>query len=164
MLEQHRAETTTLVVVTHDEGDLGLVRFCRDRPDSALRPGRRKDLCWGWRRCLGTTVVAGDRNELALDDGHERQPVLVVNGHKMRYLLVADIPARREEAEVHRLGRQLSPECSQGRAIGRPDGAQPGGTAVEEEDVTFELGRIRPGNGWAIARGGTDCVVGAHGR
>ena len=57
MLEQHRAKTSTLVVVTHDEGHLGLVELGLGTGRHALRRSRGS---FSWR--FLTTVVAGDRN------------------------------------------------------------------------------------------------------
>lgn len=98
MLEQHRPETAPLVVIAHDESDLGIFLF---RPGPRRRARGCRD--GGSGRFPGAAVVAGDRHELALDDCHERQPVLVINRHVVCDLLVADALTRREETEVHRL-------------------------------------------------------------
>ena len=99
MLEQYGSEPASLVIVTYDEGNLGLFHWDLQ----ALRRGPRALA----RRGRGATVVAGDCDEPTVDYGHERKAVLVVDVYIVRDLLVTDAPSRGEEPEVHRLARQL---------------------------------------------------------
>ncbi len=160
VLEQHGAQAPTLVVVPNDERDLGLLHSVLVGPARRARCGGGGGVP-GW---LGVAVVASHRHELPVDNGHERQPVLIVDGYEVRDLFIADPPTRREETKIHRLARQPFPERAKRRAVVWPNGTQPCRATVREQDVTFELGRIGPGSDRPVTRppagwsGGHVCV------
>ena len=119
MLEHHGTETPTLVVVPDDECDLGLTHKLGDRPAGRACCGAGEGIVG----LPGKTVVAGHRDELAVHEGDERQPVLIVDGYEVPDLLVADLLTRSEETEIHRFPRKPRPEGAQQRAVDGPNGA-----------------------------------------
>ncbi len=140
MLEQHGTQAPSLVVIPHDERDLGL-------PHSVLAGPLGRTCCGaaeGVPDRRGRAIVASHRHQFPVYDGHEGQPFLIVDGYEVRDLLMADPPTRREETEIHRLSRQPTPERAKRRAVVRPNRSQPSRATVREQDVTFELGRIGP--------------------
>ena len=146
VLEQHRAKPPPLVVVPHDERDLGLAGSALNGPPGRAGCATAEDV----PGCRGAAVVAGHCHKFPVNEGDERQPVSIVNRYEVRDLLIADSPARREETEVHRLSRQPLPERAKRPAIIGPNGTQSSRAAVGEKHVTFELGGIAPARDRAI--------------
>ena len=138
VLEEHGTEAASLVVVLHDEGDLGFSQGVLTGPVGRAQRGAGG----GLRDARGRPVVASDGHQFPVDDGHECQPVLVVNGYEVSYLLVTYLATGREEAEVHRLSGQSRPESAKRRAVDGPDGTQPSCATVRQQDITLELGGV----------------------
>ncbi len=110
MFQQHRTESTTLVRVLHEEGDLG-------RRRGEPRPGRwavRTGLPRLPRRLLpGDALPVGEGHDLVSDQGDQRATDPLVNdGHPVD-VGVGQGPARAEEAEVNAARRQAPPERPQ---------------------------------------------------
>ena len=89
MLEQHRAKPPPLVVVPHDERDLGLAGSALNGPPGRAGCATAEDV----PGCRGAAVVAGHCHKFPVNEGDERQPVSIVNRYEVRDLLIADSPS-----------------------------------------------------------------------
>ena len=85
LVEEERPDPVVLVLVGHHERDLRL-------------------------GAAGCAVEATDCDEAVADRRHERQAIDVVNGREASHLGVGQRRVEREEAHVHRVGRQLAVE------------------------------------------------------
>ena len=110
VLEQDRPETAALVVVAHDERDLG-------------RGGLREP------------DVAPDGDDLAAEPEHEGDSVVVVDLHEVLEVALGDVRIGAEVPEVARPVRQLGVERHHRVGVVRRDRAQVRGRAVGRDDV-----------------------------
>lgn len=90
----------------------------------------------------GRPVVAGDPDELAVDEGDKGQAVEVVNAGEVLELGLRQRPMKREEAEVDGLVRQAGVQRPDELAVGGNDGPDRGCSAVGEENVGLEIDRV----------------------
>ena len=114
VLEEHGPQPATLVVVTDDEGDLGI---------GVVDP-----------------VIATDADQLPADSGNQRHSVDVVDVGEAMDVALGQLGVGGKEAVVDRLVRQRAMERRKPIVIVGIDGADPHGTPVAHRHIGLPMG------------------------